>query len=85
MSDYLSIRNVPLQLCKALKQRSKAKNKSLNKVVIELLYQGLGLSPEGDFDNRLGKLAGTWDKNEYLEFEKNFKSIRTIDKELWGD
>ena len=65
----LTIRKVSSELAMALGSKSQLKGQSINRTVLDLLHQALGLSLKGGFDNGLGKLAGTWAEDEFLEFE----------------
>jgi len=59
------------------------RGKSLNRTVIELLMQALGLTGDESQDNGLKKLAGTWSQEEFLEFERNTAVFDQIDERLW--
>ena len=67
---YISIRNIPEILAKAIIEEKQRRNQSLNKTIIDLLFQALGLSAHQLYDNGLGKLAGSWNQQEFEEFEK---------------
>jgi hypothetical protein len=78
----LTIRGVTDDLARALEQARKQRGSSLNQTVLELLRQGLGLS-SNRFDNGLSKLAGTWTKKEFHDFEKNVAAFNQVDEEIW--
>jgi plasmid stability protein len=77
----LTVRNVPDDLAKALKLEKRRRGESLNKTVIELLSQGLGVGRTRS--NGLGRLAGSWTEEEYQRFEKAVAGFEQIDEELW--
>jgi hypothetical protein len=80
---YLTVRDVPNDLVKALQKETRQRGKSLNQTVIDLLKQALGLgwiSPEA---NGLEKLAGTWSQEEFDRFEQATAVFERIDEEQW--
>jgi hypothetical protein len=81
---YLTVRGVDAALSKALTSERKRKGASLNQTVIDLLRRALGLRHESaEFDNGLGRFAGTWTEEQFREFERNTASFGEIDEELW--
>jgi len=80
---HLTIRDVPPELARALEEEKKKRKQSLNRTVLDLLKQALGLVPWGAYDNGLGRLAGTWSKEELEEFERNTSVFEQVDEELW--
>lgn len=79
----ITVRNISPQLAQALERVRKMKGKSLNRTVIELLMQALGLDGEESYNNGLGKQAGTWSQEDLSEFEKNTTMFEQTDEELW--
>ena len=63
----MTVRNIPPELAKALDEERRRRGVSLNKTVLELLRQGLGVGP-GARSNGLTSLAGTWSEDEFREF-----------------
>ena len=80
----LTIRKVSSELDRALGAESRLKGQSINQTVLDLLSQALGVDLKGGFDNGLGKLAGTWAEDEFLEFERETALFEELDRELWG-
>jgi len=80
----LTIRKVSSELATALGSESRLKGRSINQTVLDLLHQALGLGVQGGSDNGLGKLAGTWAEDEFLEFQKNTAMFEELDPELWA-
>ncbi len=80
----LTVRNVPHDLEAALDAERRRRGASLNRTVVELLRQALGLA-EGvePRENGLRRFAGTWTEEEYREFEKAIAPFEAIDEELW--
>jgi len=79
----ITIRNVSPKLGKALKSEQQRRGSSLNQTVIDILESSLGINSNGPFDNGLNKFAGTWDEEEFKEFEQNTRKFEMIDKEIW--
>ena len=81
----LSIRNVENETAELLKQKARMHNKSVNKIILEILDNSLGVKKSKrtkkyhDLDN----LAGTWTEKELKDFEKNTETFSSIDRELW--
>ncbi len=80
---HLTVRGVPPALARALEKEARARGKSLNQTVKDLLAQSLGLGPEGTHDNGLGGLAGGWTESEALEFERATAVFEHVDEEMW--
>ena len=83
MKKHLTIRDVPADLAKALDSAKRMKGVSLNRTVLALLRQALGLETTTVFDNGLRKLAGTWSERELHLFEANTALFEQVDEELW--
>ena len=77
----LTIRNVPPALAKALDREKARRGASLNRTVIELLSQGLGVGVTRS--NGLAALAGSWTEEELREFEEAVAPFASVDDELW--
>jgi plasmid stability protein len=77
----LTIRNVPDDLAVALEKEKSRRKGSLNRTVIELLSQGLGVGSSRS--NGLARLAGTWTDEEFRQFEESIATLEEIDAELW--
>ena len=79
----LTIRHVPPELASALEAEKRRRGASLNRIVLELLAQALGVSRGGRRSNGLARFAGTWTQEEFEEFEKAIEFTEQIDEELW--
>ena len=79
----LTVRNVPEELAQALTEERVRRGESLNKTVLDLLFQALGLTHNRRFDNGLSRLAGQWSEEEFREFEANTALFEQIDEDLW--
>jgi plasmid stability protein len=77
----LTIRNVPEALAVALEREKARRGLSLNRTVIELLSQGLGIGIRRS--NGLGRLAGAWNEDDLRRFEQAVAPFHQVDSELW--
>lgn len=80
---HLTIRNIPPDLSAALEREKRQRGASLNRTVIELLAQALGVGAAKRRRNGLRSLAGTWSKRDLREFEEAVRNGERIDDELW--
>jgi plasmid stability protein len=80
---HLTIRHVPPELARALENEKARRGTSLNRTVLDLLAQALGVGTTRRRTNGLGALAGTWTQEEFEEFEKAIEFTEQIDEELW--
>ena len=80
-ASHLTVRNLPEDLADALAREKQRRGTSLNKTVIDLLEQSLGV--HGARSNGLRKLAGTWTANQQREFLDSIRCLDEIDRDLW--
>ena len=74
---------VPAELSRALDEEKRRRGTSLNRTVLELLAQALGLGSSAPHTNGLADLAGTWSKVELEQFEQAVALTEQIDEEVW--
>ncbi|MGH3137667.1 MAG: hypothetical protein ACRDPV_14375 [Gaiellaceae bacterium] len=79
---HLTIRQVPPDLAGALDVERRRRGTSLNRTVLDLLAQALGLGSTTK-TNGLEAFAGTWTQEEFDEFEAAVQFTEQIDEELW--
>ena len=83
----ITLRKLPPELVKTIRQKAEEKGMSINKAVISLLEEGTGLRDKKKGNkpiyHDLDALAGSWTKEEALEFEKALTLQRAIDPEMW--
>lgn len=81
----VTLRNLPPQLDRTIRQRAKKKGVSVNKVVISLLQDHLGESERRTVRryHDLDELAGVWSRQEAEIFERSLAKQRAIDPEMW--
>lgn len=84
--SQLTVRDVDERLGEALRREAEARGLSVNRLVLQLLRESLGLA----FDKRppiftdLDHLAGTWSAEDAAEIEPHLSAQRRIDSELWN-
>ncbi len=76
-----TIRNVPVTLDEALRRAARDQGKSLNKVAIEALARGAGVTGECGRQRDLSDIAGTWRKDP--AFDEARAAQDTIDEGMW--
>lgn len=81
----LTVRDVDERLSSALKQEAAARGLSVNRLVLQLLRESVGLSSsrEPTLFTDLDHLAGSWSDEEAAEFERQLAGQRAVDDELW--
>lgn len=82
----VTLRNLPPELARVIRQRATEKRTSVNKAVISLLEEsaGIGRKKKGTaLHHDLDALAGSWTKEEAAAFEKALARQRSIDLDLW--
>jgi hypothetical protein len=83
--EQLTIRAVDARLRSALEREAARRGASLNKTVLALLAESLGLvTPHaGEEHDDLDELAGTWSKSEAARFDEALRAQRQVDAKLW--
>lgn len=71
---------MPDELAEALEKEKSRRRGSLNRTLIELLSQGLGVGSARS--NGIARLAGTWTAEEHRQFEECVSLFEGIDSEL---
>ena len=83
----ITLRNLPPELAKTIRQKAEEQGTSMNRAVIRLLQEGTGIRGKKNggksLHHDLDSLAGSWTRDEAEEFDKSLASQRTIDLELW--
>jgi plasmid stability protein len=76
-----TLRNVPEQLDRALRERARREGRSLNEVALEALHVALGLTEDAVKRRDLGDVAGSWIEDPQVEAA--LADQRQIDEDLW--
>ena len=80
----ITLRNLPPAVASAIRRRAMDKRMSLNKAVISLLEEGLGVRQRAaTVYHDLDDLAGSWVREEAETFEAALREQRTIDRNVW--
>ncbi|OED44817.1 hypothetical protein AB833_00590 [Chromatiales bacterium (ex Bugula neritina AB1)] len=76
-----TLRNVPADLDKILRERARREGRSLNEVALEALRRDAGLLGEQPKRRDLSSFSGTWIEDP--EIDKALADQRTIDEHMW--
>ena len=83
VAAHLTVRNVPVEVARALRKEMARRGQSLNQTVVDLLRVALGVTAETPAPNGLEKLAGAWSEPEHQRFAKATACFEKIDRDLW--
>ena len=81
----ITLRGIDPEIEHQIRMMAKKSGKSLNRVVLDIIYQHSGLNKK---DKRppadsLRKLAGGWSEKDALAFLESIKPCEQIDEEMW--
>jgi hypothetical protein len=76
-----TLRKIPRDVDKALRQKARKEGRSLNEIAVEALTRGAGVDRQIVKNHDLDFAIGTWVEDP--EFEKAITDQRRIDSELW--
>jgi hypothetical protein len=81
----ITVRNLPPEVARVIREKAKRERISLNRAVISLLEQATGLTkPKKEVVHHdLDRFAGCWSQEEYDEFMEALWEQRQIDPEMW--
>ena len=82
----VTLRNVPPELARIIRRKASEKRTSVNKAVISLLEESLGIrgkKADKPLHHDLDALAGSWTKEEVSAFERALARQRAIEPDLW--
>ena len=79
----MTIRDIPAELAQALDKERRRRGISLNRTVLALLCNALGVPNAPVRSNGLRALAGTWSETEFKQFEQAVASLGEIDEPTW--
>ncbi|WP_428099811.1 hypothetical protein [Candidatus Rariloculus sp.] len=78
----MTISNVSTELAAALKKEKRRRGLSLNRTVLALMEESLGV--HGNIcSNGLHRLAGTWSEDAFKQFEHAVTPFGEVDPEIW--
>lgn len=83
--DQLTVRSISPRLRAALEREAARRRLSLNKTVLSLLVEKLGVAESSSQGGHrdLDELAGTWSKSEAARFDESLRAQRQVDAKLW--
>jgi hypothetical protein len=83
--SQITIRGLDPAIERKIRRIAKKKRKSLNRVILDMVYQSAGLKIQDrkPAAHSLKKLAGGWSEKDASEFEESIKSCEQIDEEMW--
>jgi len=81
----MTLRGLDDTTIKALKEKAKKEGMSVNAILVKILRKELGIEKKRHtvVYNDLDHLAGTWDKKDYMEFQKTIEDFEKIDEKIW--
>ena len=82
----VTLRNLPPELARIIRRKASENRSSINRAVIGLLEEGVGIRPKRGVKplyHDLDALAGAWTKEAGAAFEAALLRQRGIDPELW--
>jgi hypothetical protein len=81
----ITLRGVPPEVARVVRERSRERGESLNKAVLGLLEEATGIkrTRRKALHHDLDSLAGAWSRDEAADFDRALQEQRRIDPELW--
>ena len=79
----MTIRNVSAELAEALEAERRRRGLSLNRTVLLLMQESLGVPSGRVRSNGLRRLAGSWSESEFRDFERAVAPFSNVDEDLW--
>ena len=82
----ITIRGIDSSISSKLKQVAKNEKKSVNRLVLDMIKQNIGMQKKKKYTrkyNDLDHLFGKWSYAEFEEIQGIINSQRKIDLELW--
>ena len=81
----ITLRGMDGELEKRIRRIARQKGKSLNKVILDMIYQctGQNKKAEASREESLRRLAGRWSPKQGEEFLESIKPCEQIDEDMW--
>ena len=81
----ITLRGIDPKIEHKIRAMAKRSGKSLNRVVLDIIYEHSGLNPKYKKPptDSLRKLAGGWSERDASAFLESIKSCEQIDEEMW--
>jgi len=83
--NAVTVRNLPPEVAKAVKEKARKEKLSLNKAIVRLLEEAPGVEKRKEkvVHHDLDRFFGTWTKEEADAFDEAMREHRQIDPEMW--
>lgn len=78
----ITLRGIDPEIERRIRMMAKKSGKSLNRVVLDIIYQHTG-KKRGLPADSLRELSGGWSEADALEFLESIKLCEQIDEEMW--
>lgn len=82
----VTIRGVEPEVANKLKSTAAKQDKSINRLVLEIIKEGLGLKKKRKFSREyddLDHLFGRWSNDEFMGIHTKIDQERQVDQDLW--
>jgi plasmid stability protein len=79
----ITLRNLPEEVARIIRQRAATEGLSLNRAVITALQELFAAARPASQHHDLDDLAGAWSAEEGQAFDRALAAQRAIDPELW--
>ena len=79
----ITLRNLPPELVRKIRQTARDQRTSANKAVLRLLEEKTGAAKGQAVHHDLDGLAGTWSASEANAFDRALARQRAIDEGMW--
>jgi len=81
----ITIRRIDEEIDRTLRKKAAESGDSINTTILKLLRKALQLDRDKPYPEHhdMDSLAGTWSKEDRVEFEKSQEGFNQIDGDLW--
>lgn len=80
----ITVRGIDDEISSKLKQLAKKENKSVNKLILDMIKQNIGMQKKHRKEyHDLDHLFGKWANDEFSKIQEVIESQRKIDLDLW--
>lgn len=80
----ITMRGIDEEIAKVLKEKAKKEGISVNRVLLKLIREGLGLKKKRRtviYDD-IDRLAGGWSEEDYMEFQGKVADFEVVDEDM---
>ena len=80
----ITMRGIDEEIAKVLKEKAKKEGISVNRVLLKLITEGLGLKKKRRtaIHDDLDHLAGGWSVEDYMEFQGKVADFEIVDEDI---